>query len=58
MRNYKIHVLRAAWIPADNSEKRTKGQWHSWINEAFCFMKDYLNRNELTLRPILVKSRY
>lgn len=31
-------VLRAAWMPADNKEKRTKGQWHKWFTEPFNYM--------------------
>ena len=33
------HTLKAAWMPADNSEKRTKGQWHKWLNEVFTFFR-------------------
>ena len=35
---------RAAWIPADNSNKRTKGQWHQWISEAFTFFLQMRHR--------------
>jgi len=30
-------IVKAAWMPADNSEKRTKGQWHKWLTEPFNF---------------------
>ena len=41
MRNATLNpsLVNAAWMPADNSEKRTKGQWHSWLSEAFTFFK-------------------
>ena len=44
MRNFTLNptVVRAAWMPADNSEKRTKGQWHKWYTEAFTFFSDVL----------------
>jgi len=35
-------TLRAAWIAADNSEKRTKGQWHQWLSEAYTFIKKWI----------------
>jgi len=36
-------VLKAAWMPADNTEKRTKGQWHKWMQEAFTFFREIKN---------------
>jgi len=35
-------VVKAAWMPADNSEKRTKGQWHKWYTEAFNFFREII----------------
>jgi len=37
-------VVSAAWMPADNSEKRTKGQWHKWLSESFNFFKQLKNK--------------
>jgi len=46
MRNVTLNpsVVRAAWIAVDNSEKRTKGQWHKWITEAFNFFSKLRHR--------------
>jgi len=46
MRNNALNpsVVTAAWMPADNSEKRTKGQWHKWFTEAFTFFREIIFR--------------
>ncbi len=36
-------IVYAAWIAADNSNKRTKGQWHKWLSEAFTFFREIKN---------------
>lgn len=37
-------LVRAAWMPADNKEKRTKGQWHQWLSESFNFFVNLIQR--------------
>ena len=37
-------TLKAAWIAADNCNKRTKGQWHQWLSEAYTFIVHLINK--------------